>query len=165
MESAVGGDWEDQSLGFTRIYCSPQPRTRDNEVECRGWVQSKDSSQGQPPFLALCRLETPAAPMWWATGLGEGSSHQLSPNDYSISASGFPGARWAPCTGSVNPHRHPGRQERASPRRRDSGLSLGHPGDARVWIRTQVCWLQSPVGKHRQGQAWTWVPERLDVKT
>lgn len=59
---------------------------------------NKDSS-GTAPTLsssldlsAVCRLETPTAPMRWATGLGEGSSHQLSPNDYSISAPSFPGA-------------------------------------------------------------------------
>lgn len=53
VESAVGGGREDGSLGFTRIYCSPQPQTRDDEVERRGWVRNKDGSQGQPPFLAV----------------------------------------------------------------------------------------------------------------
>lgn len=75
----------------------------------------------------------------------------------------------APCTSSVNPHRQPGRQERASPRCRDSGACLGLPVDARVWMQTQVSWLQSPVGKPRQGQAWTLIPEsrtgKLDVSS
>lgn len=54
-EAGVGGGWEDQSLGFTRIYCSPQPRSTTPGT--MGWSAGdgadKDSAQGQPSLLTV----------------------------------------------------------------------------------------------------------------
>lgn len=131
--------------GFT-VLCRTRPGTAGGAqgVGAERTVL-RDSSPPSNPMgpAALCRLETPTAPMRWATGLGREAQSQVKPQQPQYKWTQFPGHRPDTLPPAVNPHRHPGKQEGAYP----VGTCLEHTTDARVQVQAQVSLAPKPHGQ------------------